>query len=246
MIGALTYDEYVDAVAREAAGIVDVIRRGDPDTRVPTCPAWSLTDLAAHIGAFCVWSHVLCEGTGRPKPPFAEQPAEGGPTTADWLDGLLGPLVDELRATPPDTEVWTWVTVDKSARFIARRAAHELSVHRYDAQLALGEPKPIDAPLAADGIDEMFLMRNDAETAAPHVGSGETMHLHTTEGGEWMVTLAADRIGIERAHGKGDLALRGDASDIELLLYQRPTMGEVERFGDSGVLDVWYREFVFD
>jgi hypothetical protein len=34
-------------------------------------------------------------------------------------------------------------------------------------------------------------------------------------------------------------------SDLELLLYRRPTLGEVERFGDAGVLDAWYREFSF-
>ena len=32
-------------------------------------------DLAVHVGEFCgFWSHVLCEGTGRPKTPFPDPP----------------------------------------------------------------------------------------------------------------------------------------------------------------------------
>jgi hypothetical protein len=34
-------------------------------------------------------------------------------------------------------------------------------------------------------------------------------------------------------------------SDLELLLYGRPTLGPVERFGDDTVLDGWYRTFHF-
>jgi hypothetical protein len=65
------------------------------------------------------------------------------------------------------------------------------------------------------------------------------------EGAEWLVTLQPDRIDVTREHAKGDLALRGTASDLALLLFRRPALGEVTRFGDDAVLEAWYREFMF-
>ncbi|CAN5649534.1 hypothetical protein BH24ACT4_BH24ACT4_16800 [soil metagenome] len=79
-------------------------------------------------------------------------------------------------------------------------------------------------------------------------GSGQTLHLHGTDHGEaeWMITLGADGVHVERTHGKGDLALKGPVSDLEMLLYQRPTVGDVQRFGDDAVLDAFHRQFTFD
>ncbi len=34
-------------------------------------------------------------------------------------------------------------------------------------------------------------------------------------------------------------------SDLELLLYQRPTLGDVQRFGDDAVLPAFHRVFTF-
>ena len=50
---------------------------------------------------------------------------------------------------------------------------------------------------------------------------------------------------VVREHAKGDLALRGPVSDLEMVLYQRPTVGTVERFGDESVLGAFHRRFTF-
>jgi hypothetical protein len=126
---------------------------------------------------------------------------------------------------------------------VARRAAHELAVHRVDAQLARGAHTAIEPALAADGIDEVFaLVQVRGDTA----GEGQTLHLHGTDrGDEWLLTLSPSGLEVERAHGKGDLALRGAVSDLELVLYQRPPLGPVEHLGDDEVLAAWYRAFTF-
>ena len=42
---------------------------------------------------------------------------------------------------------------------MARRACHELAVHRVDAQLAAGSaPDPVAPAVAADGIEEVFVL----------------------------------------------------------------------------------------
>ena len=237
----MDYEDRISAVEREAQGLVAALGAGPLDHPVPTCPGWTVTDLATHVGEFTgFWCHVLCEGTGRPKPPFDSPPA--GDAIVAWYRDIADGLLGELRATPGDTAVWTWKPDDQSAAFVARRVAHELAVHRFDAEHARGHATPIEADLAADGIDEMLMIagRSDAR------GQGQTIHLHGTDvPEEWLITLAAGGIGVERRHAKGDLALRGAVSDLELVLYQRPPLGPIEHFGDEGALETWYEVFTF-
>ena len=233
---------HIDAIERESATLAEALAAGPRDARVPSCPEWSVTELARHVGQFTgLWAHVLCEGTGRPKPPAPDLPADGD--LGDWYRGLAAALVEELRATPPETEVWTWMPDDQTPAFIARRAAHELAVHRVDAELARGGHTPIEATLAADGIDEMLLFVSRQEQPT---GKGQTFHLHGTDhGDEWLVTLAPTGLQAERSHGKADLAVRGAVSDLELVMYQRPPLGPVEHHGDDDVLAAWYQAFTF-
>ena len=56
----------------------------------------------------------------------------------------------------------------------------------------------------------------------PEAGS---IHLHTTDTpGEWLVRLGPDGIHLTREHAKGDVAVRGPASDVLLVLMGRKTM----------------------
>ncbi|MBV8161609.1 MAG: maleylpyruvate isomerase family mycothiol-dependent enzyme [Acidimicrobiia bacterium] len=239
----MDYSEHVEAVERETGAFAKALMLGDGDARVPTCPDWTLRDLAVHVGQVMgFWTHLLCEGTGRQKPQFDEQP---GPAAGLWFVQIAGCLVSELKAATAETKVWTWNPADQSAGFAARRMAHETAVHRFDAQMAVGQPAPIEPPaLAADGIEEIFVMVEAAPERAGR-GEGQTLHLHSAEGDEWLITMDPSGLDVRRKHAKGDLALRGAVSDLELLLYDRPPIGEIERFGDSAVLDAWYGVFKF-
>jgi uncharacterized protein (TIGR03083 family) len=156
---------------------------------------------------------------------------------------VAGLLIAELNAASADTQVRTWNPKDQSAGFVARRMAHETAVHRFDAQTAIGKPEPIDPALAADGIEEIFVMVEAWPKSGR--GNGETLHLHSAEGNEWLIAMKPDGLEITREHAKGDLALKGAVSDLELVLYDRPPIEEVERFGDDGALGAWYRVFKF-
>jgi hypothetical protein len=82
---------------------------------------------------------------------------------------------------------------------------------------------------------------------AGRADSRVTLHLHGTDytPAEWLLMLGEDGIQVSREHAKGDLALKGPVSDLEMLLYQRPTIGTVDRFGDESVLAAFHREFTF-
>src|SRR4051812_45512379 len=237
----MEYAEHVAAVERETGAFARALMEGDADAQVPTCPDWKLLDLAKHVGGVMgFWSHVLAEGMGRPKPEIQEEP---GPAPTMWFTTIASALVGELKAAKADTTVWTWDPSDQAAGFAGRRMAHETAVHRFDAQMAIGSPQAIAPELAADGIEEIFVMVDAWPNSGR--GEGETLHLHSAEGNEWLIAMNPDGLDIKREHAKGDLALKGAVSDLELLLYDRPPVGEVERFGDDAVLDAWYRVFKF-
>jgi uncharacterized protein (TIGR03083 family) len=242
------HDERVAAVGRELAAVDAALGAGPMTSPVPTCPDWTVADLTRHLGQFCgFWAHVLCEGTGRDKQPF-DPPADDA-ALPGWFAGVGGALREELGRTPPDIAVWTWHPTDKTPRFVARRCVNELAIHRYDVESARGTCRPIDRPLAVEGIDEIVEDLIAGCSPVPEA-RGETLHLHGTDPGqggdaEWLLTLHPDRVEVQRGHAKGTLALRGAVSDLELLLYGRPALGPVERFGDEAALDLWYRAFRF-
>jgi uncharacterized protein (TIGR03083 family) len=255
----MDYPDRIDAVERELAALTAAVAAGDPAARVPTCPDFTLDDLAAHVGEACgFWSHLLCEGTGRPKTPYARAVGpEGRPA---WLATLAAHLVAELRATTPDQPVWTWHPTDHTAAFVARRASHETAVHRVDAQLAAtGGAEEVAPPaLAADGIEEVFMLASEAmadpRTAGrrdPGARRGQTLGLeatdHTFDGAPaaWLIRLDPAGVRAERGAFPADLTLRGRVSDLEMTLYQRPGRSPIERIGDPAVLDLFHHEFTF-
>jgi hypothetical protein len=118
-------------------------------------------------------------------------------------------------------------------------------VHRLDAESSRGTPQPLDPALAADGIEEIFVMIGAWGSPAGH-GNGETIHLHGTDrDDEWLLALTPGGLRVERQHAKGDLALRGAVADLELVLYDRPPLGQVQHLGDDAALEAWYRAFKF-
>ena len=68
-----------------------------------------------------------------------------------------------------------------------------------------------------------------------------TIHLHATDiDGEWLITLGPAGISFEHGHAKGDVALRGTASDLLLWCWNRvPVDDRLEVFGDAAPLDLW-------
>ncbi len=240
---------FADAASAEAAG--------DLSRPVPTCPDWSLRDLARHLGrvhrrvAATVRSGgerlVRHDEVEDAEPPWARDEVatwllQGGASVAAALDeagpdrlvaGFLGP-----------TPVWWW----------ARRMLHETLVHRYDAEVTVGFTPwtGVDAALAADGISESLglLETYGRRRRADLAGSGETIHVHATDepACEWLVTRAPSGVEVAATHAKADVAVRGPAAALFAVLTNRRgadepagPLGAVEVLGDAGVLRDWLR-----
>jgi uncharacterized protein (TIGR03083 family) len=161
-----------------------------------------------------------------------------------WYGEMRERLLADL--TGHDAEDPAWVFVSSAPQKVGwwyRRQALESSVHRFDAQSATGRADPIEAPLAAEGIDEYLteflpgiMKRGRVE------GLSGTLHVHATDTpGEWWLDLDAEGLAVRREHAKADTAVRGPASDLYLLLFNRQTVqhGSVEVLGNASVVDAW-------
>ena len=119
------------------------------------------------------------------------------------------------------------------AGFWPRRMAQETTVHRVDAEQAVGWPvRAIEPAFAVDGIDELFSVFVPALRAGRSPGDGRTVHLHATDvEGEWLIRFEDSDVVVEPGHAKGDAAVRGPAAELLLWLWGRLPLDGLEVFG---------------
>lgn len=232
----MDHDGYIAALRWNGAAAAQAARDGSFDEIVPSCPEWKLRDLLHHLGSHHRWvaGNLDVPPDGEMFPPRAQAPDDGA--VADWLESGADALAAKLAAKDPATPCWTWVPFDRSVGFWARRTAHETAMHRWDAQNAAGTVDPIEADLAVDGIDEYLgLLPAFRGRSFPDAGS---VHLHSTDApGEWLVRFDGEGMHVTREHAKGDVALRGPASDLLLVFFGRKPSDAVDMFGDASLFD---------
>lgn len=229
----MEHSRLLDALSEQSSALLDAARSAGPGAAVPGCPDWVTEDLVWHVaGLHDFWTSIVGERAQSRDGYQAPDRPDGWPATIDFASGRAAALHSALAGADPAQAVWTW-SDDHSAGWVTRRMAHETAVHRIDAEAAAGRTVRLDPELAADGVDEflMFLLVRQRDSATP---LGGTVHLHCTDTeGEW--TVAQDAAGtytITREHAKGDVAVRGDAHDLLMLLWRRTGLDVVTLFGD--------------
>lgn len=217
----------------------------DPGAAVASCPGWAVRDLVLHVGN--TWARaadVLATGRDAERRPLpaVESDAQVLSWGRDRADEIVD-AVERLSVPDPEGECWTFLPPHNRG-FWARRITLETLLHGWDCRAAVGPPSPMDADLAADGVDEfVFVMLPRCLQRNPAQWSGETVHLHRTDGeGEWFVRLDDGEVSAERGHRKGDVAVRGTGSDLYLWCTGRGTLAtlpELDVVGDRAVADEW-------
>ncbi|TDP91797.1 maleylpyruvate isomerase family mycothiol-dependent enzyme [Labedaea rhizosphaerae] len=214
------------------------------DVQVPTCPEWTLFELAQHIGeGRRQWAATVAAG---PAAAPAPKPASGAPreraALLAWLAESTQELLDALREAGPDRGCWTWWGTSQSPQTCGAVARHQLQqfvVHTYDAQIALGDPRPLPDEAALDGVDE-FLFTCCATTAPwPHAPA--TVDYHATEGRSWRLWLSADGARAARVRTPGaaaDASLTATAGELVLFLYGRIPADSMKAEGDRRLFDL--------
>ena len=160
--------------------------------------------------------------------------------TLDHLRRELTGTIETLEALDPDFPAWNWAPQPKRASFWHRRMAHEISVHRWDAESAAGRATPIETKLAADGVGEIL------DTWLPAGRRGGPTDLHgvvhlvgTDAGQEWFVRLRGAGIALldtgtildsDDHHARAKAT--GSVSDLQLALMGRKRADQLALTGD--------------
>ncbi len=227
---------HVDELRRAGHRLADAVD-GHLDAPVPSCPDWTVADLLTHLGQVQGFWTAVAAGRATDFDDYDWSDVPGPDELVDWFRAGVDASASTLGSIDPATERWNWSGSDQTAGWIIRRMGHETAVHAWDGIAAVGPPEPIPAAMAVDGVDEfldVFARLRSAGYEAP----GSTLHLHATDAdGEWFISTAPDVLVVDHVHAKGDVAVRGSASDLVLMLWQRCDPGQLELHGDRSVLD---------
>lgn len=230
--------DFLAAIRRDSDRFYATAERADPALPVAGCPGWAVGDLVWHLGE-CHWFwgtdvELRASGPEEIEQAKPERPAGYGEVTA-WGRAQADRLVHLLETTPDDVPVWTWALDDgaHNVGFVRRHQVQETAVHRWDIERAVdGRGRPIEPDVAADSVDEVLAITLPwgARPDKPLPGS---VHLHCTDTeGEWFVHPDGR---VEPIHAKGDVAIRGTASDLLLALYGRVPLADLDVIGDESL-----------
>jgi uncharacterized protein (TIGR03083 family) len=240
----LPFDDYLAAIRREGERFAAAVAAGDLDAAVPTCPEWTLRELAHHLGRTHIWAAVHVEQARDTPLSTEEEQVVWGTMPSDaevvgWYRAARDRLVAALAAAPPNLACWTFLPNSPDPRtFWARRQAHELAIHRVDAQRVAGPVEPVSVDFALDGIDELLFgffgrPRSRLRTPTPC-----TLSVRTAEA-SWLVHIGLEGARAERRDAPGDCTVQGGASEVYYALWNRSPLRALHVGGDPAVLDLW-------
>jgi uncharacterized protein (TIGR03083 family) len=156
-------------IARHSMGLADAAD-GNLGAHVEPCPGWDVADLVWHLTeVHWFWATIAEE---RLSTPPAEERRPRRPPREELLRTFRAGaerLVRALSSAPPEEPVWTWAPAQQDIAFISRHQVQEAAVHHWDAVRAVGGLLEIEAPVAADAIDEFltFSVSSDIDPAQP-------------------------------------------------------------------------------
>jgi uncharacterized protein (TIGR03083 family) len=260
----LGHGRFCGEVANQTSLLLGVVEGADLSATVPTAPDWALSDLLRHIGGNLRAAEMAVRTGTAVTEPERQIPGHGGPDGDDpaplfaWLSEAADRFAGTLAEAGPGAEAQVWTVRWPTAAW-ARRAAHDLLIHRADAAGTVGAAFPVDPELAADALDEFLdLISNpkvagaEADADSPGAaGPAGTIHFHATDTGpevqsEWLLELASPTFTWRHAHQKATVAVRGPIADVLRVAYRRlpPGAAGIEVLGDRALLDTWLERAV--
>ena len=209
----------IDASDSVAALIAD-------DTRqvvVPSCPEWTLEELAWHLGVVQrFWAvNVLARDTAAPVETIDDDIARESAAFAAWCRDSTAQLIDALDSLEEDAPCWTWWGEPQSAGAVARHQVQEAIVHAWDAANALGVAAPLPRDAALDGVPE-FLHVHRSSLVVP---ADRALTFHASDAdASWTI-------------GSGEVTtISANASDLVLYLHRRRPLEGLNVAGDPEVV----------
>jgi uncharacterized protein (TIGR03083 family) len=219
--------DFIDVIRTESARFSECIRSGDLASRVPSCPDWTLADLAWHLAEVqYFWASIAADllldsdaVVQLVRPPDGE--------LADLFDEMSSRLVEAVGRHPAEARCWTWDDAGWTIGWVRRRQAHEALIHRVDAELAVGNRTDVDEQLAADGVHELLFTQVDGVPDWGTFNPDGTTATISIDGG------AAYGLRLGRIVGTGP----GKEYDFATFLVSDPAGTAIS--GSAAALDLW-------
>ncbi|NXY95421.1 maleylpyruvate isomerase family mycothiol-dependent enzyme [Streptomyces sp. BR123] len=236
--------EYVEVLEREGELLAETAERAGLATIVPSCPTWRVTDLLRHTGAVHRWAASFVQDAAVEPTPIPDGPELVGAELLAWFREGHAALVRTLTEAPADVQCWTFLPTAPPSplSFWARRQAHETTVHRMDAEAALGTAfSPVSPEFAEDGVDELLTgfharPRSRVRTPQPRV-----LRIRAADtGAVWTVHLSQEppRAVLGDA-GPADCEVTGEAAWLYAALWNRLPLTGPEVTGDETLTRLW-------
>jgi uncharacterized protein (TIGR03083 family) len=228
--------DFLEMIRRDGDRFYTAADTADPQRGVPSCGDWTIADLVWHLSeVHWFWATIIEQRVPDENALKAldrlERPDDYQDLVAQGRANL-DLLLRALAATDDETSVWTWAP-QQNVGFIRRHQVQETAVHRWDLQHAANSaPDPIDPAAASDSIDEFLTIQLPFAVSDAKRLRG-TVHVHCTDTeGEWFIHQDGR---VEPIHSKGDVAMRGTASDLLLAVYRRVPMTDLDVIGDASI-----------
>ena len=236
--------DHLALMADDVEKFARALEIGPADSQIAGCPGWTLPALGIHLGVVQRWARAAAL-TGAPPQPaaVADQPPDDLPGIAAWLREGAARLLVTLHELDPSQPTWHPFPVEpKIAGLWRRRQAQEASVHRWDAQLAIGLAPSIETEFADDGVDEYWtvmlprmLLRESLAPPASVLGVRAT-----DTGSSWVIDGADGTVRLAAGGAAPTGWVHGSAEALLLSLWGRPVPeGAIHTGGDERVVDSW-------
>jgi uncharacterized protein (TIGR03083 family) len=240
-IVGLTVTAHIDALRAGGERLADAAAAAGLAAEVPTCPRWQVRDLLRHTGGVHRWATGnVIHGSVSEQQVREMFIAPDDDELLAWFRAGHAALMHALATVEPPAKCFTFLPAPSPLAFWARRQAHETSIHRVDAESATGDISAFPPEFAADGLRELIEgfqgRRGGSLKADPPVSLAVDA---TDADASWTVQINPDGRVVTRGVTPADATVRGIASDLYMLLWNRIGRETVQVAGDETVLDIW-------
>lgn len=247
--------DHLAAIDSESVRFSELLAAVSMDVAVPSCPGWTVADLAWHLAEVQHFWGTIVAGLLQDPDQVVKPDRPDDPELPEFFDRQSRLLREALTTRHPDDACWSWHDGGHSVAWVARRQAHEALIHRIDAELAANTMFRVDEALAADGVDEVLRVMMDVDSLPDWA-------VYETDDGTALIELddgsASWALDVGRFKGTSPISgttydfpavsliappaaptavLRGTAADLDLWLWGRGPLDPITVTGEPAIAE---------
>jgi hypothetical protein len=96
----LSLEDHLGALVRSGAALGEAAAAAGLDARVPTCPAWDVTELVVHQGMVHRWAAANLRGERDHDTAASQAEGKAAATLLDWYSALVETSAEPVGVSP--------------------------------------------------------------------------------------------------------------------------------------------------